>query len=867
MNRKKLLFVSSILAAIVGWSDPVTYTFTGSTGWIGNYGHDINSATDAKGAAMWSSGAAADPNCIYQFGKAWTVFTVGSASKFNGGGLIIANNGFMELLFGAGNDSLPTDCEIANLTVDAGAKFKIEERQWKWRTNNRNINGNSWMINGDLEVAVLSSLYRFYLNAPLSGSGTVTFSDAGGAFLNTYANQVLAADNSAYLGKFTVSLAHVSSDEANARGLEISQASALGGALVVPTPDALTLDSGSGLIATETLALDTANRGIDLKANAFFDVAAGKTFTIKEPIRSEGGFYKRGAGALALDSTITFGVDGTAEPDGVNSKLTVKEGTLRCVSTTATKDLDIVFGDDASLEIDPTTGTNGLVCRSLTFEGVLPVAVDFGSSYAAGAVVTVPLFTVPAAVAQNLISRIDVRAKGSSMASTLTLSESSEDLVKIATTLTVPGETKIVIRDAAVSWGTQINAQKDKDGYFLWSDNQAVQSDCAYSIPYGKWYQMTVTTSETRFNGKSLDASNGAVVDLDVQGAGCEIKSFSVSQNAIFKFKHTWSGTRTLTGDCWTVDGTLRIQPYSDNLTSRFNLLVPLTGYGQVEWMGAATWTDGGAVNQGLFADNGSYHGKFFVNLPLAKTGGADSEHARGIEIDRAESLGGALNNPTPDALTLNSWNGLIAKETLTLNAANRGIDLKANAFFEVASGKTMTIAEPIRSEGGFFKRGAGTLAFGASDVTFGEDGAAAADGVNNAFRVAAGAVRPTGKLGLGKLKTTFAEGAALEIDAFKSDLAVAADGFYQPLGWTVESGKLNVNIIFPDGYELEHEKTIVLATVPQASAQALADNMKINQIGLAHRRSKKIVVEPAGEGLAKIVLTLFRGGLILVVQ
>ena len=861
---KKLLFVSSLLAAIVGWSDPITYTGAAGTK---NYRTSLNAQMDSDDTSLylWSDKEAAHSDGEYYIGK--TAFFSGlGTTKFNGNSLEVGNAATVTMNVDQG------EAEFTTLTVDGGAKFSANF-DWNASTPSvKTLKGTLWEINGTLAFSCQRQYGIFSLDVPVTGSGCVEF---GGYVKGTWAgprgeNQRIASDNSAFTGKFLVNLPNtVNQGESCARGVEISAASALGGALDVATPDALTLNSWNGLIAKETLMLNAANRGIDLKANAFFEVASGKTMTIAEPIRSEGGFFKRGAGALALDSAITFGVNGMAEPDGTNSKLIVKEGALRCVSTTATEDLDIVFGDNASLEIDPTTGTKGLVCRSLTFEGVLPVTVDFGSSYVAGAVVTVPLFTVSTAVAQNLIGRIDVRAKGSSMAGTLTLSEPSEGLVTIATTLTVPGETTIKIRNAAVNWNTQINAQKDVEGNFLWSNNLAVQSDRAYSIPFGKYYQMAVAESETQFNGKSLDVSNGAAVDLEVKGSGCEIKSLSVAQNVKFKFKHTWSGTRTLTGDGWTVDGTLRIQPYSDKSTSRFNLQAPLTGSGLVEWMGTVSWTDVGAANQGLFADNGSYHGKFSVNLPLAKTGGADSEHARGIEIDRAESLGGALDVATPDALTLNSWNGLIAKETLTLNAANRGIDLKANAFFEVASGKTMTIAEPIRSEGGFFKRGAGTLALGSADVTLGTDGAAVADGSNNKLQVKAGAIRPTGTAGMGKLTLTFAEGAVLEIDGTTEDADLKQHGLYQPNGMTVAGAALPVKVILEPGTDIKKTLSIPLVTVPAADAEALAAKIRRNVTveGLARRCALDVIVNPVGNDLACVRLDIVRKGLILVIK
>lgn len=851
---KKLLLVSSLVAAVVARAELITYT--GSNG-MKNWRTFLNNQMDGDDPSkyLWSDNLAAHPGGDYAIGGLDTVFYISSPMRFGGDSLEVKSNAMSLYMNGEG-------FEAAKLTIDKSATLDLRT-DWDY---SRVIRGDIWEVDGTLTLSHLKKGGHTELAVPLSGVGLIKFagwangwSDAGAA------NQVISSDNSAFKGRFLVTLPNtVGKDETYARGVSISTASALGGVPDQFLADALKLSQFNGLVATETLTLETVNRGITLDPDAFFQVAADKVLTIREPIVSVGGFFKRGLGALALDSTVTFGADGTASPDGTNNRLLVKEGALRCVSTTATKDLSIVFATGSGLEIDPTTGTKGLVCRALSFEGILPVTVDFDSSYTPGETETVVLLTVPEAVAQTLAGRVDARAKGSPMIGKISMSAPLEGLVAISATLTVPGREKIVtLCTNGADYGSQLNGKTDSKGNDLWSDHLAAHDDGDYSIPYGKYYQFQLNTP-TKFKGDSLEMKNGANVDIEVPGGAAEITSLYVGQGVLLVFYHTWTDTRTLTGDAWTIDGTVRVAPSPDHTrTSRFNLSAPLSGSGEVHFKGwQRTAEANGAANHGIFADNSAFRGKFTVSLPST-----DETHARGIEIAQASALGGVLAEPTPDALVLASWNGLVATETLTLDTENRGIDLKANAFFDVASGKTMTIAEPIRSEGGFFKRGAGTLAFGASDVTFGADGTAAADGVNNAFRVAAGAVRPTGKLGLSKLSVTFAADAALEIDAFETDPEVAADGFYQPSGWTVESGKLQVNVVFPSGYDLEQDKVVVLATVPQESAQALAGNMVVNLVGLAHRRSAKVSVEPAGDGLAKIVLTAFRSGLIVIVK
>ena len=223
----------------------------------------------------------------------------------------------------------------------------------------------------------------------------------------------------------------------------------------------------------------------------------------------------------------------------------------------------------------------------------------------------------------------------------------------------------------------------------------------------------------------------------------------------------------------------------------------------------------------------------------------------------------------TPDALTLEGNNGLIIGETLSLATENRGILMKQGAYFEVASGKSLTLAEPIRVVNGILKKGAGTLALGSAGVTLGADGAAVADGTNNKLQVKAGAIRPTGTVGTGKLTLAFDDGTSLEIDGTSEDAGLKQYGLYQPNGMTVAGAVLPVKVVLEPGTDVATTLSIPLVTVPAADAEALAAKIRGNVTveGLVHRRGLDVSVNPVGNGLACVRLDIVRKGLILVVQ
>jgi hypothetical protein len=268
------------------------------------------------------------------------------------------------------------------------------------------------------------------------------------------------------------------------------------------------------------------------------------------------------------------------------------------------------------------------------------------------------------------------------------------------------------------------------------------------------------------------------------------------------------------------------------------------------------------ARDQRLESDNSRFRGKFKVNLHKTSEG---ADKAAGLRIVDAKALGGALGVMTPDALTLEPNNGLIAGASIALATENRGILMKEGAYIEVEGGKTLTLNEPIRVVNGILKKGSGTLAMG-GDVAIGENGDSSPDGVNNKLKVQAGTIKAISTNGIAKLAFEFASGTKLALDAFASDDGVKEAGFHfaGDTAFIAADAKIPLDIAFPDGYVVEAKVDVVLCTVKSENADSVMDTLSVTATGLACKCAKSLYVEDIGNGLSRIVCKLTRTGLIL---
>jgi len=861
MNKLTVL----IFAALVAMGGlAATIKYVGSNPNESGYDNDWNAAKDAKGNDMWNGGGRPTPENDYLIGteNPWVWFKIvdneGYIGRFLGKSLTISCKDVD--FIGDGNRM---KLVVNNLTLNAGSLLKVKTTygfanspHGLWLTGTPQINGTLRLIHIDAEDAGASG----YLSGNLTGQGLIQFRGENTSTPRLGPNWRIEGDNSDFMGKFVFMISQaLNGGEAYATGVEISNANALGGARDSFTPDAVEIKSWNGLVTVGSdITLNAANSGILMQTNSFFEVPANRVLTVAEPVRMTGGFFKKGAGTLALTGGFTFGADGTASADGVNSVLTVKEGILRVTQANNLEDIDVSMSGGTTIEL---AGTTTATFRSLSAAGVLKVVVDC-TGLAAGSTQTITL-NMPRSSAEALVGKVDVVAKGvyASIGSDLTLTETGMTVtLKVPPAMTWHNYTGAGYNGTATPWNNVMDAVNPSK--FLWDSNEAAVGTDGYTIDA----EVHFTSSDSsNFNGGALRVKSHK---LTIAGGGKEgktsISNVIVDDGAELRFTYAYNhydGPVLLQGTLWRIDGTLYIA-----ITGSAGDLcptAPIIGSGLVTYGGWGYSTK--SRNQSLQSDNSHFRGKFKVALPNTPSG---ADKAAGLRIVDANALGGALGVMTPDALTLNANNGLIAGQTLTLDAENRGILMQTNAYFEVESGKTLTLKEPIRVVNGILKKGSGTLAIG-GDVSVGSDGTTSPNGTNNKLTVQAGTIKAESTNGIAKLAFDFASGTKLELDAFPSDDGVAAAGFYfaGDTPFTAADAKIPLNIAFPDGYKIEEDVNVVLCTVKSTNVDSVMNRITITTTGLVRKGLRSFWTEDSGNGLTRIGYKFERTGLLLIVE
>ncbi|MBQ0032610.1 MAG: hypothetical protein KBT68_07390 [bacterium] len=199
-----------------------------------------------------------------------------------------------------------------------------------------NVCGNDWDIEGQFHYWSGAAYRRMIMRAEFKGAGLLKFKGSSSS-ANANNDPRIVSTNSLFKGRVSMEL-EAPVDFNSAMALEISHPYAIGGPMDEFNPAALELGSYQGLRALESMTLDTENRGIyGAGTMMFFETPADVELAVKQPLRLSGGFYKKGAGTLALGAEISFGADGNAEPDGANSQFNVQQGVVKPLTSTALK--------------------------------------------------------------------------------------------------------------------------------------------------------------------------------------------------------------------------------------------------------------------------------------------------------------------------------------------------------------------------------------------------------------------------------------------------------------------------------------------------------------------------------------------------
>lgn len=185
-----------------------------------------------------------------------------------------------------------------------------------------------------------------------------------------------------------------------------------------------------------------------------------------------------------------------------------------------------------------------------------------------------------------------------------------------------------------------------------------------------------------------------------------------------------------------------------------------------------------------LRALNTNYTGRITLACGGWRTGtnweGDNMSRQVTLNVDDARNLGGPLASFTYDALRVRDCQILSVTNDVAFTEQTRGLFIDGCARFNVASGKTLTLAQPLTFAGKLRKEGAGMLAMGGT-VAFTADRLSDPDGLDgtNVLEVVEGYVKPLSKTAADGLALTFENGTSLALDIAPSNADMAQYGLY----------------------------------------------------------------------------------------
>ena len=410
----------------------------------------------------------------------------------------------------------------------------------------------------------------------------------------------------------------------------------------------------------------------------------------------------------------------------------------------------------------------------------------------------------------------------------------------------------------------------------VWSDGLPPHNDADYVSRYQFYTYGNVSSSQCRFDMKSLTISatelwlpnrDAIFPKLTLEAGSLESNSGSLTSssplNNIYASEiHVRAGTL----------GNMR--PYGG---STFNVYAPITGGGILQTLNRGTAkpygveTNFGNSTLNLMQASPDFTGKMKTWKYANGTYPYSLEDSTKLGIAVPLALGGPLDTFMFDALELNLFGCLKPLASMTLDTANRGIFVNWFGRMLVESNLVFHVNERLTMGGTLEKMGAGTLWLGASAAPkftgaqqVDPPSAAGADGTN-VVRVLEGALGATTTNAVDGLALFFAEGGKLAVDAAATD-DVAAYGLYNKKG-TVTFDGANLGIaVTPPAAEVGYV-TVAVLTVPTAQAAAFLDGTKprMEADDIKGYRTWFSYEEDAVSGLTTFKVTVARAGMTII--
>ena len=338
---------------------------------------------------VWSDGLAAHSGADYYntWGAIQTAISSwdSSTQTFAGDSLFLSQ----ELLMYSAAIVLPPTTFASGFSIRESNYWKDLTRKYSGGPYTL-LAGASFTLHGVASWLADSFVYRYELEAPFKGEGTLNLSCRT---LSTNPSYV-TGDNSQLKGKVVVTHADSPSGVSESARLEVALGSSLGGAMDAFTADGIKITKYSIVRPQQTMALNAANRGVTIDGYGGFDVGEGKVLTIANPVAltgESGSLIKMGAGTILLDGGVSCEGANTVAVDG---------GRLRAPSASGGKfdGATVAFAAGTGLEIDvENVFSNGVEAAAITFADA-KLAVRFANTEAMsaeGRTRRIPICTVP----------------------------------------------------------------------------------------------------------------------------------------------------------------------------------------------------------------------------------------------------------------------------------------------------------------------------------------------------------------------------------------------------------------------------------------------------------------------------------------
>lgn len=631
----------------------------------------------------------------------------------------------------------------------------------------------------------------------LSYSFTISGAEANlsdGTMVDSTLTIGAAGDASAFKGKYVMEDARTKTvngaDYIGRAHLVLSSATAFGD----PTSelaDAVTLGERAYLSIGANVA-QPATRGIMVAAGKKGGVEAASDLTLIAPVSTGSGatFEKIGAGTVTLDGDCTGA-----------SAMEVTEGTLVLGALGSfANGLAVTVKSGATLVQNKYVGNIAVTCEEGgTYEKDIQYVVPYSDATGVStpldftaAVPSLPLsirLTEPVEIASFAANgytakRIKVATLPSGTTATAAdFNDGTEKYCGLPKTsfeiVNGDGCKELVLVARPVVWSVKdFDNRPDNtitlnglEGY--WSYGETAQPGYDYLLT--NWLTRTgVNTARTSaaFNGDSLTVKG---ITFTLTTPGVDVGNLACHDTvAIFYNNASAKGYTGITsGTIEIADGaTVNLQ------TRRSGSGVVMTNCIAVAVSGSGTLVPQSytAIEGGmpvyLTGDNSGFSGKMVVTCKENDDISAAETTGTTLHLGTSTSFGGAMTAATADGLLLEKYGFLYPEQTMTLNAANRGITVTAGGF-DVPEGVSLTVAVPLTVDGAAIKRGAGELALSGA-ATFGSGAT---------FAVKEGAVRALSDAAVvGDF--SFADGTTIVLDpgaglvnGFCGDFTVTGEG------------------------------------------------------------------------------------------